>query len=59
MKKVIVFKVEDVLVKDFNKEDCLKRAISIEINKLKRSVGLDVLEKEIKKILSLLIFQQL
>lgn len=49
MKKVIVFKVEDVLVKDFNKEDCLKRAISIEINKLKRSVGLDVLEKEIKK----------
>lgn len=49
MKKVIVFRVEDVLVKDFNKEDCLKRAISIEINKLKRSVGLDVLEKEIKK----------
>ncbi len=49
MKKVIVFRVEDVLVKDFNKEDSLKRAVSIETNKLKRSVGLDVLEKEIKK----------
>lgn len=49
MKKVIVFRVEDVLVKDFNKEDSLKRAVSIETNKLKKSVGLDVLEREIKK----------
>ena len=49
MKKVIVFKVEDVLVKDFNKEDSLKRAVSIETNRLKKSVGLDVLEKEINK----------
>ena len=49
MKKVIVFRVEDVLVKDFNKEDSLKRAITIETNKLKKSVGLDVLEREIKK----------
>lgn len=49
MKKVIVFRVEDVLVKDFNKEDSLKRAVSIETNKIKRSVGLDVLEREIKK----------
>ena len=49
MKKVIVFRVEDVLVKDFNKEDSLRRAVSIETNKLKRSVGLDVLEREIKK----------
>ena len=49
MKKVIVFKVEAVLVKDFNKEDSLKRAISIETNRLKKSVGLDVLEKEINK----------
>lgn len=45
MKKVIVFRVEDVLVKDFNKEDSLKRAVSIETNKLKKSVGLDVLER--------------
>jgi len=49
MKRVIVFRVEDVLVKDFNKQDILKRAISIETNKLKKSVGLDVLEKELKK----------
>jgi len=49
MKKVIVFKVEDVLVKDFNKEDSLRRAVSIETNKLKKSVGLDVLEEELKK----------
>lgn len=49
MKKVIVFRVEDVLVKDFNKEDSLKRAVSIETNKLKKSVGLDVQEREIKK----------
>ena len=49
MKKVIVFRVEDVLVKDFNKEDSLRRAVSIETNKLKKSVGLDVLEREIKK----------
>ena len=49
MKKVIVFRVEDVLVKDFNKEDSLRRAVSIETNKLKNSVGLDVLEKEIKE----------
>ena len=49
MKKVIVFRVEDVLVKDFNKEDSLKRAVSIETNKLKKSVGLDMLEEEIKK----------
>ena len=40
---------EDVLVKDFNKEDSLKRAVSIETKKLKKSVGLDVFEKEIKK----------
>lgn len=49
MKKVIVFRVEDVLVKDFNKEDSLRRAVSIETNKLKKSVGLDVLEREIRK----------
>jgi len=49
MKKVIVFRVENVLVKDFNKQDSLKRAIPIETNKLKKSVGLDVLEKELKK----------
>ena len=49
MKKVIVFRVEDVLVKDFNKEESLKRAISVETNKLKKSVGLDVLERELKK----------
>ena len=49
MKKVIVFRVENVLVKDFNKKDSLKRAITIETNKLKKSVGLDVLEREIKK----------
>ena len=49
MKKVIVFRVEDVLVKDFNKEDSLRRAVSIETNKLKKSVGLAVLEREIKK----------
>ena len=49
MKKVIVFRVEDVLIKDFNKDESLKRAVSIETNKLKRTVGLDLLEKEIKK----------
>ena len=49
MKKVIVFRVEDVLVKDFNKEDSLRRAVSIETNKLKKSVGLDVIDREIKK----------
>ena len=49
MKKVIVFRVENVLVKDFNKAESLDRAVAIETNKLKRSVGLDVLEKELKK----------
>ena len=39
MKKVIVFRVEDVLVKDFNKEDSLRRVVSIETNKLKKSVS--------------------
>lgn len=49
MKKVIVFRVENVLVKDFNKAESLERAVAIETNKLKRNVGLDVLEKELKK----------
>lgn len=49
MKKVIVFRVENVLVKDFNKIESLERAVAIETNKLKRNVGLDVLEKELKK----------
>ena len=49
MKKVIVFRVENVLVKDFNKAESLDRAVAIETNKLKRSVGLDVLERELKK----------
>lgn len=50
MKKVIVFRVEDVLVKDFNKEDSLRRAISIETNKLKKRTGVELEEEEYEKI---------
>ena len=46
---ILIFKVENVLVKDFNKEESLKRAISMESNRLKSSVGLDILEKKLKK----------
>ena len=49
MKKVIAFRFENVLVKDFNKIESLERAVAIETNKLKKNVGLDVLEKELKK----------
>ena len=49
MKKVIVFRVEDVLVKDFNRAQSFDRAILIEENKLKRNLGLDVLEMELKR----------
>ena len=49
MKKLLIFKVENILVKEFNKEESLKRAISLETNRLKKSVGLDALEKELEK----------
>ena len=45
----MIFKVENILVKEFNKEESLKRAISLETNRLKKSVGLDALEKELEK----------
>lgn len=50
MKKVIVFRVEDVLVKDFNKEDSLRRAISIETNKLKKIIGEESNREELEKV---------
>lgn len=50
MRKVIVLRVEDVLVKDFNKEDSLRRAISIETNKLKKIIGEESGREELDKV---------
>jgi hypothetical protein len=50
MKKVIVFKVENVLVKDFNKEESFRRAMAVGVNKLKRSAGVDMVGKELERI---------
>ena len=50
MKKVIVFKVENVLVKDFNRDESFRRAMAIEVNKLKRSKGVDMVGKELQRI---------
>lgn len=50
MRKVIVLRVEDVLVKDFNKEDSLRRAISIKTNKLKKIIGEESGREELDKV---------
>ena len=50
MKKVIVFRVENVLVKDFNREESLRRTIVVEVNKLKRKSGEDVTKEDIERI---------
>jgi hypothetical protein len=50
MKKVIVFRVENVLVKDFNKEDSYRRIMVIETNRLRRNAGSEEVEKDLEKI---------
>lgn len=49
MKKVIVFRVEDVLVKDFNREESLKRVVVIGENRIRRGVGLEEIEREYRR----------
>lgn len=39
MKKLILFRVENILVKEYNKENSLKRAVATEFNRLKKKSG--------------------
>ena len=49
MKKVIVIKMENMMVRDFDRKESVERNVRKEENRLRESIGLDVLEEELRE----------
>ena len=49
MKKVIVFKMENMMVRDFDRKESVERNVRKVENRLRERIGLDVLEEELRE----------
>ena len=49
MKKVIVIKMEKVMVRDFDREEFVEKNVKKEENRLSKRIGLYMLEEELRE----------